>query len=96
MMRGYEGLDIPYRAAFLRPVQIVRQFVSNRETQISAYHTNIGLSIPPQYGRVHRRITFIPGRITNQVSGYAGYAGNSGLGQIGLGKVGLKSLVFYF
>lgn len=95
-MRGYVGLDIPYRAAFLRPVQIVRQFVSNRETQISAYHTNIGLSIAPQKSGESRRITTIPGRITNQVSGYAGYAGNSGLGQIGLGKVGLETLVFLF
>ena len=86
-MRGYSGLDTLIRAAFLRPVQIVRQFVSNRETQICrlyAYHNYEGLSIAPQYARESRRIRHIPGRITNQVSGYAGYAGNKGLGQIGL------------
>ena len=80
MMRGYVGLDIPYRASFQRPVQIVRQFISNHETLISAYHTNIGLSSLPQNGGESRRIDYIPGRITNQVSGYAGYAGNKGLG----------------
>mgnify|MGYP000850209107 FL=1 len=44
---GYDGLDIPYRAAFLRPVQIVRQFISNLEThisRISPYHNYEGLS----------------------------------------------------
>ena len=41
---GYEGLDTLIRAGFLRPVQIVRQFISNLETQISAYHANKGLS----------------------------------------------------
>lgn len=95
-MRGYVGLDIPYRAAFQRPVQIVRQFISNHETLIAAYHANIGLSSLPQNGRESRRITYIPGRITNQVSGYAGYAGNKGLGQIGLENFGLKTLVFLF
>ena len=97
--RGYEGLDIPYRAAFQRPVQIVRQFISNLETQISrisAYHRFEGLSSIPQNGGESRRITTIPGMITNPISGYAGYAGNKGLGQIGLGKVGLKTLVFLF
>jgi hypothetical protein len=93
---GYEGLDIPYRAAFLRPVQIVRQFISNHETLIAPYHTYEGLSSILQNGGESRKITTIPGRITNPISGYAGYAGNKGLGQIGLGKVGLETLVFLF
>jgi hypothetical protein len=45
---GYEGLDTLKRAAFLRPVQIVRQTISNLDTQIrsiSAYHRYEGLSI---------------------------------------------------
>ena len=52
MMRGlvgYEGLDTLKRAAFLRPVQIVRQTISNLETQIcrvSPYHRYKGLSRP--------------------------------------------------
>ena len=95
-IQGYVGLDIPYRANLPRPVQIVRQFVSNPETQISAYHANIGLSIAPQNRRESRRITNIPGRITNPIAGYAGYAGNKGFGQIGLENFGLESLVFLF
>ena len=85
---GYEGLDTLIRAAFLRLVQIVRQFIPNHETQIcriSAYHRFEGLSIATQYAREPRRITYIPGRITNQVSGYAGYAGYVGLKVWGLG-----------
>ena len=73
---GYEGLGTLIRAAFLRPVQIVRQFISNHETQISrisAYHRFEGLSSLPQNGGESRRITYIPGRITNQVSGICGY-----------------------
>jgi hypothetical protein len=45
----YEGLDTLIRAAFLRPVQIVRQFISNLDTgniSLSAYHANKGLSRP--------------------------------------------------
>lgn len=52
-MRGYEGLDIPYRAAFQGPVQIVRQTISHTETQIrriSAYHRYEGLSRAPRNG----------------------------------------------
>ena len=70
---GLSGLGTLIRAAFQRPVHIVRQFVSNPETQISAYHANIGLSIAPEKTREARRITSIPGRITNQVSGICGY-----------------------
>jgi hypothetical protein len=73
---GLCGLDTLIREASLRPVQIVRQFVSNRETQIcriSAYHRFEGLSIAPEKSRESRRITNIPGSITNQVSGYARY-----------------------
>ena len=78
-IHGYVGLDIPYRANLLRPVHIVRQTIPNPDTQISAYHTNSGLSIGPVWARVSRRISIIPGSITNQVSGYARYAGNKGL-----------------
>jgi len=45
---GYEGLDTLRRAAFLGPVQIVRQTISNLDTQISRirpYHRYEGLSI---------------------------------------------------
>jgi hypothetical protein len=87
VIQGHEGLDTLIRAAFLRPVQIVRQFISNHETgisRISAYHANDGLSSIPQYARGQRRITTIPGRITNPIVGYAQYAGYIGLGYIGL------------
>jgi len=93
---GISGLVTLIREPLLRPVQIVRQFISNHETRIATYHNYEGLSSIPQNGGESRRITTIPGRITNQVSGYAGYAGNKGLGQIGLGKVGLETLVFLF
>ena len=84
---GHRGLDTLKRAAFLRPVQIVRQFISNPETQIcriSAYHANDGLSSIPQNGGESRRINNIPIGITNQLSGICGYVGNNGLGYIGL------------
>lgn len=70
---GLSGLGTLIRAAFQRPVQIVRQFVSNPETQISAYHTNIGLSIAPEKTRESRRIRDIPIGITNPMSGICGY-----------------------
>jgi hypothetical protein len=44
---GYEGLVTLIREPLLRAVQIVRQFISNHETQISrisAYHRFEGLS----------------------------------------------------
>ena len=50
---GYEGLVTLIREPLLRPVQIVRQFISNHETQIrsiSAYHRFEGLSIAPRNG----------------------------------------------
>ena len=80
----YVGLDTLIRAAFLRPVQIVRQFISNPDIRIAAYHANQGLSSIPQYRRGQRRITNIPIGITNPISGYAGYAGYVGLGFGGL------------
>lgn len=84
---GLSGLDTLIRADFLRPVQIVRQFISNPETiisRISAYHTNIGLSIAPQKSAGHKRINHIPIGITNPIVGYGRYAGYLGLGYIGL------------
>ena len=73
--RGYGGLDTLIRATFQGPVHIVRQFISNPETQISAYHTNIGLSIAPEKTREARRITNIPGKITNLISRVWGLCG---------------------
>jgi hypothetical protein len=84
---GYEGLSTLKREPSLRPVQIMRQFISNLETGNSlspAYHANQGLSSIPQYRRGQRRITNIPIGITNPISGYAGYAGYVGLGFGGL------------
>jgi hypothetical protein len=73
---GYVGLDTLKRAAFLRPVQIVRQSISNLgigHISISTYHANKGLSSIPQNGGESRRITTIPIGITNPyvlISGY--------------------------
>ena len=52
-IQGYGGLDTLIRAAFQRPVQIVRQTISNLETRIScisAYHNYEGLSIAQHKG----------------------------------------------
>lgn len=73
---GISGLVTLIREPLLRPVQIVRQFISNHEigiSRISAYHANDGLSSMPQNGGESRRITTIPIGITNQVSGICGY-----------------------
>jgi hypothetical protein len=48
-IQGFDGLSIVNTTAFPRPVQIVRQTISNLETQIcriSAYHNYKGLSRP--------------------------------------------------
>ena len=66
---GYEGLGTLLRAGFQRPVQIVRQFISNHETRIAAYHNYEGLSSALKNQGI-KRITHIPGRITNPMSGY--------------------------
>ena len=81
-MWGYDGLDTLIRAAFLRPVQIVRQFISNHDTLIGPYHTYEGLSRAPLGARVHRRIPNIPIGITNHISLICGYAGYKGLADI--------------
>jgi hypothetical protein len=47
-IQGYAGLDTLKRAAFLGPVQIVRQTISNLDTAICPYHRYEGLSIAPQ------------------------------------------------
>jgi hypothetical protein len=68
---GYEGLVTLIREPLLRPVQIVRQFISNHETQIrsiSAYHRFEGLSSLPQNGGGSEEITNIPIGITNHIS----------------------------
>jgi hypothetical protein len=72
-IQGYEGLDTLIRAAFPRPVQIVRQFISNLDTLIAPYHRYKGLSIAPQNGGESRRITNIPIGITNPISLMRGY-----------------------
>jgi hypothetical protein len=46
---GYKGLDTLIRAAFLRPVHIVRQTISNLDMGICpllGYHNYKGLSSP--------------------------------------------------
>jgi hypothetical protein len=78
-MRGYEGLYIVDTTAFLRPVQIVRQFISNHETRIAPYHTYKGLSIAPQNGGESRRIKHIPIDITNPISWLLSICGYKGL-----------------
>jgi len=68
---GYEGLVTLKREASLRPVQIVRQFISNLETGNSlspAYHANKGLSNLPQNGGGSEEISNIPIGITNHIS----------------------------
>jgi hypothetical protein len=68
--RGYKGLYIVDTTAFLRPVQIVRQFISNLgmlHSPIDAYHRYKGLSSLPQKARESRRITTIPIDITNPI-----------------------------
>jgi len=44
MIQGFDGLVTLKRAAFLRPVQIMRQFISNHDTLIRPYHRYEGLS----------------------------------------------------
>jgi len=75
--RGYEGLDIVDTTAFLRPVQIVRQTISNLgmvHSPIDAYHSYKGLSIAAQNGGESRSITNIPD-ITNPICLIWGYEG---------------------
>jgi hypothetical protein len=55
----YKGLYIVNTTAFLRPVQIVRQFISNLDMGISplwAYHNYKGLSSLPQKSGEAERI----------------------------------------
>ena len=75
---GYEGLVTLIREPLLRPVQIVRQFISNHETLISAYHRFEGLSRALKNQGI-KRITHIPGRITNPISGIWWICGYEGL-----------------
>jgi hypothetical protein len=74
---GYDGLSIVNTTAFLRPVQIVRQFISNLETgnsRYAPYHRFEGLSSTPKKSGEQRRIPTIPMVITNHISGYEGLA----------------------
>jgi hypothetical protein len=54
---GYEGLDTLIRAGLPRPVQIMRQTISNLDIPISpllAYHNYKGLSSPPKAGGIEK------------------------------------------
>ena len=76
-MWRYKGLDTLIRAAFLRPVQIVRQTISNLDMgniSLLAYHNYKGLSSPAG-ARVHRRYLDIPIGITNPICLICGYKG---------------------
>jgi hypothetical protein len=80
--RGYGGLDTLKRAAFLRPVQIVRQTISNLDMGISPlrpYHRYKGLSSPLQKAGKLRITNHTPGRITNPYMDIAPYPGYKGL-----------------
>jgi hypothetical protein len=70
---GKEGLGTLIRAAFLRPVHIVRQFISNLGIGIfplSAYHQSKGLSsLGTRPGYIED--TLITIGITNPIVGYA-------------------------
>lgn len=75
--RGYNGLVTLKREPSLRPVQIMRQTISNLETGNSlspAYHTYKGLSRAPQKSGESKEIPNIPGSITNLIWGYGGLA----------------------
>jgi hypothetical protein len=52
-----KGLDTLIRAGLLRPVQIMRQTISNLDIFISpllAYHNYKGLSSPPKAGGIEK------------------------------------------
>jgi hypothetical protein len=71
---GYEGLDSLIRAAFQRPVHIVRQTIPNPETQmsrISTYHNYEGLSRALKNQGI-KRISISIG-ITNPITKVWGY-----------------------
>ena len=78
---GYEGLSTLKREPSLRPVQIMRQSISNLETGNSlspAYHANQGLSRALKNQGV-KRISISIG-ITNLISRVWGLCGYAGLG----------------
>jgi len=65
---GYEGLVTLKREASLRPVQIVRQFISNLET-LKACISQIQRFVKhPQNGGGSEEISNIPIGITNHIS----------------------------
>ena len=75
--RGYKGLYIVDTTAFLRPVHIVRQFISNHDTLIASYHRYKGLSIAPIWQGIKKAI---PNPIvTNPICLICGYKGLKGL-----------------
>ena len=78
-IQRYEGLYIDRSTAFPRPVQIVRQFISNLETLKACISQIQRFVKPPQNGGESRRINYIPGRITNLMSWLLGICGYEGL-----------------
>jgi hypothetical protein len=72
-MRGYEGLYIVDTTAFLRPVQIVRQFISNHDTLIASYHRYKGLSSLLKNQGIRRYLD--TSRVTNPICMICGYEG---------------------
>jgi hypothetical protein len=72
-MRGYEGLYIVDTTAFLRPVQIVRQFISNHEIRIASYHRYKGLSSLLKNQGIRRYLD--TSRVTNPICLICGYEG---------------------
>ena len=78
-IHGYNGLYIVDTTAFPRPVQIVRQFISNLETLKACISQIQRFVKPPQNGGESRRINYIPGRITNLMSWLWGLCRYKGL-----------------
>jgi hypothetical protein len=72
MMRGYDGLNTLKRAAFLRPVQIVRQTISNLDTAICPYHRYEGLSIGRKIRGNRKGYTISLWLYTNLISWHMG------------------------
>jgi hypothetical protein len=80
--RGYDGLDILLSTAFPRPVQIVRQFISNHDTLIAPYHRYKGLSslLKMAGNRKDRPYPYWYNKPYMPDVGICGYKGLKGLG----------------
>ena len=78
-IHGYNGLYIVDTTAFLRPVHIVRQFISNLETLKACISQIQRFVKPPQNGWESKEIRNIPIGITNLMSWLWGLCRNKGL-----------------